>query len=97
MNASLSPWPQLRQAADKARLASLHEQAIHLYTQALEQPAIPWEAVAAISLTSWTTFITTQASKFKALGRVEPGWFAALTARWRVSGHPWDGRILPGR
>ena len=35
-------------------------------------------AVAAISLTSWTTFITTQASKFKALGRVEPGWFAAL-------------------
>ena len=35
-------------------------------------------AVAAISLTSWTTFITTQAAKFKTLGRPEPAWFAAL-------------------
>ena len=35
-------------------------------------------AVGAISLTSWTTFITTQAAKFKSLGRPEPDWFAAL-------------------
>ena len=35
-------------------------------------------AVAAISLTSWTTFITTQTSKFKSLGIAEPGWFAAI-------------------
>jgi cation/acetate symporter len=35
-------------------------------------------AVCAISLTSWTTFITTQAAKFKSLGRPEPDWFAAL-------------------
>jgi len=35
-------------------------------------------AVAAISLTSWTTFITTQAAKFKSLGVAEPAWFAAL-------------------
>jgi Na+(H+)/acetate symporter ActP len=35
-------------------------------------------AMAAISLTSWTTFLTAQAAKFKALGVTEPGWFAAL-------------------
>jgi Na+(H+)/acetate symporter ActP len=35
-------------------------------------------AVAAISLTSWTTFITTQAAKFKSLGIGEPGWFTAI-------------------
>ena len=35
-------------------------------------------AVAAISLTSWSTFITTQAAKFKALGVAEPGWFTAI-------------------
>lgn len=35
-------------------------------------------AVGAISLTSWTTFITTQAAKFKALGISEPTWFAIL-------------------
>ncbi|MBX3733589.1 MAG: hypothetical protein KF791_13460 [Verrucomicrobiae bacterium] len=35
-------------------------------------------AVAAISLTSWTTFVTAQAAKFQALGRAEPGWFSAL-------------------
>jgi len=35
-------------------------------------------AVAAISLTSWTTFITTQAAKFKSLGVAEPAWFEAL-------------------
>ena len=35
-------------------------------------------AVAAISLTSWTTFITTQTAKFKSLGVSEPGWFAAM-------------------
>jgi Na+(H+)/acetate symporter ActP len=35
-------------------------------------------AVGAISLTSWTTFITTQAAKFKAIGKVEPGWFVAI-------------------
>ena len=35
-------------------------------------------AVCAISLTSWTTFITTQAAKFKSLGRPEPDWFATL-------------------
>ena len=35
-------------------------------------------AVCAISLTSWTTFITTQGAKFKALGVTEPGWFLAI-------------------
>ncbi len=35
-------------------------------------------AVGAISLTSWTTFITTQAAKFKSLGISEPTWFAML-------------------
>jgi hypothetical protein len=35
-------------------------------------------AVAAISLTSWTTFITTQAAKFKSMGVTEPGWFVSL-------------------
>ena len=48
-------------------------------------------AMAAISLTSWTTFLTAQAAKFKALGVTEPGWFAALkpyslTGFW--AGHP---------
>jgi len=37
-------------------------------------------AVAAISLTSWTTFLTAQGAKFQALGRGEPGWFASLKA-----------------
>lgn len=35
-------------------------------------------AMAAISLTSWTTFFSAQAAKFKSLGRTEPEWFAAL-------------------
>lgn len=35
-------------------------------------------AVIAISLTSWTTFISTQAAKFKALGKPEPEWFTGL-------------------
>ena len=35
-------------------------------------------AVAAISLTSWTTFIATQGAKFKELGKPEPEWFAQL-------------------
>jgi Na+(H+)/acetate symporter ActP len=35
-------------------------------------------AVAAISLTSWTTFITTQTAKFKSLGVVEPAWFVSM-------------------
>lgn len=35
-------------------------------------------AMAAISLTSWTTFLAAQAAKFKSLGRPEPDWFAAL-------------------
>ena len=35
-------------------------------------------ALMGISLTSWTTFITTQAAKFKSLGIVEPGWFQAV-------------------
>ena len=48
-------------------------------------------AVAAISLTSWTTFITTQTAKFKSLGVTEPGWFVsikpyALTDYW--ADHP---------
>lgn len=48
-------------------------------------------AVGAISLTSWTTFITTQAAKFKAIGKAEPAWFEAikpysLTEYWAA--HP---------
>ena len=35
-------------------------------------------AMAAISLTSWTTFFSAQAAKFKTLGRTEPDWFSAL-------------------
>jgi Na+(H+)/acetate symporter ActP len=35
-------------------------------------------AMVAISLTSWTTFITAQAAKFKSLGRPEPEWFHSL-------------------
>lgn len=35
-------------------------------------------ALVGISLTSWTTFITAQGAKFKALGVAEPGWFQAL-------------------
>jgi Na+(H+)/acetate symporter ActP len=35
-------------------------------------------ALAGISLTSWTTFITAQGAKFKALNVAEPGWFQAL-------------------
>ncbi len=35
-------------------------------------------AMAAISLTSWTTFFSAQAAKFKSLGRTEPDWFSAL-------------------
>jgi len=35
-------------------------------------------AMAAISLTSWTTFITAQSAKFKSLGRPEPEWFLSL-------------------
>jgi Na+(H+)/acetate symporter ActP len=43
-------------------------------------------AVAAISLTSWTTFITTQAAKFKSLGVAEPAWFEALKP-WSLTGY----------
>ncbi|MCW5559941.1 MAG: hypothetical protein KIT22_19150, partial [Verrucomicrobiae bacterium] len=48
-------------------------------------------AVAAISLTSWTTFLTAQGAKFQALGRGEPAWFVSLKAYslsefW--AGHP---------
>ena len=35
-------------------------------------------AVGAISLTSWTTFITTQGAKFKSIGKAEPAWFEAI-------------------
>jgi Na+(H+)/acetate symporter ActP len=35
-------------------------------------------AMLAISLTSWTTFITAQAAKFKSIGRPEPEWFTSL-------------------
>lgn len=35
-------------------------------------------ALVGISLTSWTTFITAQGAKFKALNLPEPGWFQAL-------------------
>jgi cation/acetate symporter len=35
-------------------------------------------ALVGISLTSWTTFITAQGAKFKALNVAEPGWFQAL-------------------
>ncbi|MBL9169595.1 MAG: cation acetate symporter [Verrucomicrobiales bacterium] len=35
-------------------------------------------ALVGISLTSWTTFITAQGAKFKALNMAEPGWFQAL-------------------
>jgi len=37
-------------------------------------------AMGAISLTSWTTFISTQAAKFKLLEKAEPAWFVAIKA-----------------
>ncbi len=35
-------------------------------------------ALLGISLTSWTTFITAQSAKFKAMGVADPGWFQPL-------------------
>lgn len=49
-------------------------------------------AVAAISLTSWSTFISTQAAKFKMLGQVEPAWFVGLKP-YSLSGF-WAGHPL---
>jgi hypothetical protein len=55
---------------------ALHERVVarHDHPRRGHQACSPADccAVAAISLASWTTFITTQAAKFKSLGVVEP-------------------------
>jgi PAS domain S-box-containing protein len=43
-------WPALRQSADRARQGAHLDQAIDLYTQALAQPDVPWDAFAAMAL-----------------------------------------------
>ncbi len=43
-------WRSLRQSADRARQGASHPQAIELYTRALAQPDVPWEAFAAMTL-----------------------------------------------
>ena len=44
MDVSISTWQTLQQAADSSRRSAAHEQAIHLYTEALAQPDVPWTA-----------------------------------------------------
>jgi PAS domain S-box-containing protein len=48
MASTISSWQDLEQAAGSARQAGLHEQAVELYTRALAQPEIPWEASCAL-------------------------------------------------
>jgi hypothetical protein len=43
-------WQILQQSADRLRQGAIHEQAIELYTQALAQPGVPWEAYCAMTL-----------------------------------------------
>jgi signal transduction histidine kinase/CheY-like chemotaxis protein/tetratricopeptide (TPR) repeat protein len=50
MDALGSTWQSLHQAAEQARAAAAHDQAIALYTQALAQPDIPWAAASAARL-----------------------------------------------
>ena len=43
-------WQTLQQSADRLRQAAAHEQAIELYTQALAQPDVQWDAYCAMTL-----------------------------------------------
>ncbi len=43
-------WKTLQQAADRARQGAAHEQAIELYTRALSQKSVPWDACCAMTL-----------------------------------------------
>ncbi len=45
-----STWKTLKQSADRARGRFAHEEAIGLYTQALTEPDVPWESMAAMTL-----------------------------------------------
>ena len=50
MTSSALKWQILQQSADRLRMGAIHEQAIDLYTQALAQPGVPWEAYSAMAL-----------------------------------------------
>src|SRR5512139_2192305 len=50
-------WQILQQTADRLRQGALHEQAIELYTQALAQPGVPWEAYCAMTLARATCHV----------------------------------------
>jgi tetratricopeptide (TPR) repeat protein len=68
-------WKMLLQSAQRARLGTDHEQAIALYTQALAQADIPWEA--------YTTMMLERANSRQMLVRqagvrVLEGWFLNL-------------------
>jgi len=57
MTSSESIWHQVQRTADRAQAVADHKQAIDLYTQALAEPDIPWEARSAIRLArarSWS-------------------------------------------
>ncbi len=43
-------WQTLQQSADRHRQAAEHQQAIDLYTQALAQPGVPWEAQSTLTM-----------------------------------------------
>jgi PAS domain S-box-containing protein len=43
-------WKTLQQSADQLKLAAAHRQAILIYSQALTQPYVPWEAYCAMVL-----------------------------------------------
>ena len=53
---TLSSWQSLQQSADRARKAADHEKAIELYSQALAQPDLPWEAAVAITMARATSY-----------------------------------------
>ena len=50
MNLPAPTWQSLQQAADHARMAAAHEQAIALYTEALAQPDVPWPTINAMRM-----------------------------------------------
>ena len=61
MSVKQPSWKSLQHAADLQQKSADHTKAIELYTQALAQPGIPWEAVVNMTLAA--------ASSLKMLGR----------------------------
>ncbi|HEX9018750.1 MAG TPA: hypothetical protein VF806_06170, partial [Anaerolineaceae bacterium] len=64
-------WRALKESADRARLEAAHAEANALYTQALAQPDLPWEA--------FSSMILARAECRKQLGKTEEAYADLVT------------------